>query len=101
MKFKPDRLQLFFCGLNLLFSILIIAAILLNFQTGFMVSIAILLIILNLFLMVREIIIKPKSGVVISDNYPGTEETLDKSSILSDIDLELDRRRAAKKFERN
>ena len=101
MKFKPDRLLLFFCGLNLFFSILIITVILLIFPAELIVLIAILLIILNFFLMVREIVIKRKSGVVISDNYPGTKETLDKSSILSDIDLELDRRRAAKKFERN
>ena len=100
MKLKLNNSNYFIHGINLFLTALIVGVTVVNFSFITVLFCSIALFSFNLFYFIRSIAKRfhEESNVYEKELK---KETNDPAKILSDIDLELERRRAAERFERN
>jgi len=100
MNFKNGNNVFFFLGINILISALIIFVYTSDFYTKCIPFASVFLLIFNSYLLIQALKYRFKKTELTSTEDLD-EGTLSPADILTDIDVELERRRAAKKFERN
>ena len=100
MNFKNGNIVFFFLGINILISALIIFVYTSNFYTKYIPFASVFLLIFNSYLLVQALKQRFKK-TEITRTEDLDEGNLSPADILTDIDVELERRRAAKKIERN
>ena len=100
MNFKNGNYVFFFLGINILISALIIFVYTSDFYTKCIPFVSVFLLIFNSYLLIQALKHRFKKKEV-TRTEDLDKENLSPADILNDIDVELERRRAAKKFERN
>jgi len=100
MNFSSGNLFLYFCGLNFFLSFLVTIFSLFIPSTYFLGIFSFVLMFLNSIFFFREMRKRWKSGNILDDSEK-TESIQIDPRIMSDLDIELARRKTQEKLERN
>ena len=100
MNFSSGNLFLYFCGLNFFLSFLVTIFSLFIPSTYFFGIFSSVLLFLNSMFFIREILKRWKSDNILDDSEKPNSSQID-PHIMSDLDIELARKKAREKLERN